>query len=184
MSHIETVPIVFNRYHVIDEIYADDVEGSWDLSPRITFQDSPHRDCEDIILRGPVYVKGMELPELHAQLECEDYESTYYPEAMAVVSRLYDHTKGQSLGRVILAKLPPGKVIHPHRDEGPVPEFYTRYHCCIQAAIGSWFIVADEAVQMLEGRIYRVDVRNGHCVINLTNQDRLHLIVDIHLGGS
>jgi aspartyl/asparaginyl beta-hydroxylase (cupin superfamily) len=83
------------------------------------------------------------------------------------------------LGRVIMTRLPPGKSIHPHRDEGPVPEFYKRFHLVVQGGDENVFMIEDEVKPMQSGEMWETDVRQMHTVINLMDQDRIHLIVDI-----
>jgi len=152
----------------------------WGKSPRVTFTGSPHRECEDIVLRGPDMTVGSTLEMLHHETECEDYAlMKYHPNAQALVTLLFDQVNGDQVGRVILTKLPPMQVIYPHRDEGPVPELYDRYHCCLQSPVGAWFIVGTQATHMKAGQAYRVDVTKNHSVVNVGDEDRIHLVIDI-----
>lgn len=166
----------FDAKKIMREI--DHIDG-WSESPRITFKGSPHRDTYDIILRGPIDPHTSDMVTLHQQLECEDYAMSIFPDIQELVSNMFDHVKGTKLGRVILAKLPPGQVVHPHADEGPVPEKYTRYHAIIQAGPGSWFLVGHAAENMTTGQVWIANVLDKHCVVNLDDEARVHLIVDI-----
>jgi len=83
------------------------------------------------------------------------------------------------LGRVILTRLAPGLTIQAHRDEGPVPEFYRRFHLVVQGGPANIFMIEDEVQVMETKEMWECDVREMHTVINLMEQDRIHLIVDI-----
>ena len=168
--------IAFDPASIMREINLVD---AWDKSPRVTFEGSPQRETEDIILRGPINAGTADLVQLHHEIECEDYAMPAFPEIRELVSDMYVHAKGVKLGRVILAKLPPGKVVYPHADEGRVPETYLRYHAIIQSGFGSWFLVGRHAMNLLTGQVCLVNVREQHCVVNLSDEDRIHLIVDI-----
>jgi hypothetical protein len=161
----------------------------WGKSPRVTFEGSPHRDTEDIILRGPVGYHSKTLQELHQELQCEDYPAT---ELMPATTRMANNLayllsspemrhldSPLRLGRVILTKLPPGKSIHPHKDEGPVPEFYRRFHLVVEGGDENVFLIADEVQIMQSGEMWECDVRQTHTVVNLMEVVRVHLIVDI-----
>ena len=160
----------------------------WGKSPRVTFPHSPHADTEDIILRGPVGFEYKTLAELHAELQCEDYPAgELMPRTMTTARNLAyllsndaerEHG-GLRLGRVIMTKLPPGKTIHPHRDEGPVPAFYRRIHLVVVGGNENIFVIGGEVQVMQAGRMWECDVRETHTVINLMDRPRIHLIVDI-----
>jgi len=173
---MQLLPMKFDAEAIMREIRHID---GWSQSPRVTFPGSPHRDTQDIILRGPIEPYTSDMPTLHRQLECEDYAMSIFPDTQELVSDMFAKNKGTKLGRVILAKLPPGGVVHPHADEGPVPEKYTRFHAIIQAGPGSWFLVGDQAENMTTGQIWIANVLDKHCVVNLDDEARVHLIVDI-----
>lgn len=160
----------------------------WGKSPRVTFPGSPHVDVEDIILRGPVGYEYKSLQELHSEMSCEDYPAGEVLTKTLVMARnlawlLSSEEErnhgGLILGRVILTKLAPGKTIHPHRDEGPVPAFYRRITMCIQGGDESIYMIGGEVQPMQSGEMWETDVREIHTVINLMEHDRIHLIVDV-----
>jgi len=169
-------PFNFNPAAIMREI---EHMHAWDRSPRITHEGSVHVDTFDTILRGPINAGIDSLPQLHQQVECEDYAISAFPDTRELVDDIYRHAKGTKLGRVILAKLPPGKVVFPHADEGRVPETYIRYHAIVQSGFGSWFLAGREATNMITGQVWIVDVSQVHAVVNLSDEDRIHLIVDI-----
>lgn len=161
----------------------------WGKSPRVMFPGSPHADTEDIILRGPVGQHTATLQELHVELQCEDYPAAeLMPKTAMLASNLAYLLSSPEmrhldsplrLGRVILTKIPPGKTIHPHADEGPVPEFYRRFHLCVEGGEFNIFMIKGEVQAMETSEMWETDVREIHTVINLMEYDRIHLIVDI-----
>jgi hypothetical protein len=161
----------------------------WGQSLRVTFPGSPHADTEDIVLRGPVGFDYKSIQELHVEIACEDYDAAeMFPLTMKIANNLAlllspiemrQLDSPLRLGRVILTKLPPMKTIHPHRDEGAVPEFYRRFHLVVEGGDENIFIVGDEIQVMQSGEMWDVDVREMHTVANTMHKNRIHLIVDI-----
>ncbi len=169
--------MTFDPASIMREI---DQENLWTRSPRVTYEGSAQRETEDIILRGPVGRHIDDLAILHQQIECEDYPAMEVMlETRELVSEIFVHAKGEKLGRVILAKLPPNAVVHPHADEGLVPETYLRYHAIINSGFGSWFLAGRHAMNLITGQVCLVNVRLQHAVVNLSDEDRIHLIVDV-----
>ena len=60
-----------------------------------------------------------------------------------------------------------------------MPGFYKRFHLVVQGGDENVFLIEDEVKIMQTGQMWETDVREMHTVINLMNQDRIHLIVDI-----
>jgi hypothetical protein len=186
MKYFHRIASTFKAEPVLEDLRSQPL--LWSKSPRVTFPGSPHVDTEDIVLRGPIGFEYKTLPELHAELQCEDYPASGMMTKTLVRARnlawllspkeTWPHG-GLRLGRVILTKIRPNLTIHPHRDEGPVPAFYRRIHLCVQGGDGNIFMIQGEVQVMQTGEIWECDVRKMHTVINLMDHDRIHLIVDI-----
>lgn len=167
------------------------MKAAWGRSPRVTYDElSPHREVEDIILRGPDpnatdNPEGRSLYEMWQEIECVNWPiARFFPYCMQISEILQTACVLHGcipprVGRVILTKLPPGGRIYEHADEGPVPAFYRRFHACLQGGSGNIFSCADQVVSMKENEIWEVDVRERHAVLNKERDDRVHLIVDI-----
>ena len=186
MKYFHKIGNCFDTTPVRRELQAQPL--AWGQSPRITFPGSPHADAYDIVLRGPVGFEYKSLAELHGELSCEDYAAAeLFPKTLALGRNLAyllsseeeRRHGGLQLGRVILTKLEPGKTIHPHRDEGPVPAFYRRIHMCVQGGDENVMIIHDETKPMQTSEMWEVDVRHLHTAINLMEWNRIHLIVDV-----
>lgn len=187
MKYFHKIGNSFDATPVLEELHSQPL--LWGRSPRVTFPGSPHADTQDIILRGPVGADYKDLQELYVELACEDYEAgELMPRSLEMAKNLAYLLSSPEmrhldsplrLGRVIMTKLPPGKTIHPHADEGPVPAFYRRFHLCVFGGDENIFMIQGEVCPMQTGEMWETDVREMHTVINLMEYDRVHLIVDI-----
>lgn len=149
--------------------------GLWNQDPtRTSFQGSPHKQVEDILLRfGNPNLQDLQAWDRPAMAKVTGAKAL----AMAVMYAM----GGVQLGRVVITKLAPGGKVDPHPDEGPYAEFYTRYHVVLQGLPGSMFHCGDEAVQMQTGELWWFDSRTEHWVANNSREDRIHMIVDVRI---
>lgn len=187
MKYFRRVGTTFNTEPIRKELKSQPL--LWGKSPRVMFPGSPHADTEDIILRGPTGFEYKTIEELHVELACDDYPAgELMKQTMRIAHNLAWLLSPEEmrhldsplrLGRVIMTKLSPGKTIHPHRDEGPVPEFYRRLHLVIEGGDENIFMIEGEVKPMQSGEMWDTDVRQMHTVINLMDHDRIHLIADI-----
>jgi len=152
----------------------------WDSFPlRTSFEDSPHVQAHDIVLRAQD-PDAHTLNQAYEKLECIDLmPSQRLPEANPLIYGLMARVGGQRLGRVIITMLEPGKVILPHEDTGPNAEYYDRFHVVLQGMPGSIFRIGDEKVMMQSGDIWWINNTVDHECINNSADDRIHMIIDI-----
>lgn len=101
------------------------------------------------------------------------------PEARPLVFNLMAVVQGERLGRVMINKLIPGGVIYPHADTPVHAEYWDRFHIVLQSAPGSNFRAGDEWVHMVTGDVWWFNNRIEHEVINNSDTERIHMIVDI-----
>ena len=187
MNYFHKVGQSFSPFPILDELHSQPL--LWGKSPRVVFPGSPHVDTQDIVLRGPVGMHTASLQEMHVEIACEDYPAgELMPLTLGIANNLAYLLSSDEmrhldsplrLGRVIMTKIEPGKTIHPHADEGPVPEFYRRFHLCIEGGEYNIFMIRGEVQAMEAGEMWETDVREIHTVVNLMETDRIHLIVDI-----
>lgn len=187
MKYFHKIGNSFDATPIRNELHSQPL--LWGNSPRTTFKGSPHVDTQDIILRGPDGFEYKTLEELHQELACVDYPAgELMPKTLTIAYNLayllsspeMQHLDSPlRLGRVIMTKIRPGKTVHPHRDEGPVPAFYRRFHLCVEGGDENIFMIGGEVKPMQSGEMWECDVREMHTVINLMETDRVHLIVDI-----
>lgn len=142
---------------------------------RTTFDGTPHSEVDDIILR----FGGLDGDDL----QCYDRSiMTKLPGAKQHALRLLYALGGSQLGRVVITRLQPGHKILPHADTmGEYAKFYSRYHIVLQGFPGSLFTCGDETVNMLSGETWWFDPSAEHSVKNNSQDDRVHMLVDIRI---
>jgi len=82
-------------------------------------------------------------------------------------------------GQVLLVKLLSGMDIAPHKDSGDYLGASRRHHIPIITSQKVRFGVGDEEVEMLSGQCWEINNNRTHYVINNSETDRVHLIIDI-----
>lgn len=150
----------------------------WDwLNVRRLFPLSQHYDTSDIILRANSVVVPQSFDIFMNGLEMVDYFPSFVMrDVMALAHRL---ALGERLGRVMLTRLPSGKSIGAHIDQGAYAEAHDRYHFCLTTNDGCVFHSGGESQHMAAGEIWWFDNRVLHSVDNFGETDRVHLIVDV-----
>lgn len=79
--------------------------------------------------------------------------------------------------RVMLAKLPAGASIHPHKDN--FASYYVhKIHVPLLTNLETIFHVEENQMQMKVGNIIEVNNKKGHAVHNNGTTDRIHLIFE------
>lgn len=145
---------------------------------RSTHPLSPHHNVDDIWLWFN--------PEREdASAIVDDLEVVPYPaweklpQVRSIVLDVMRRVEGTRLGRVIITRLPPGKTIPVHVDEGAPATYYTRYQLALQCLPGALFESGGEVIQFRMGDVWQVDNRVRHSVVNNSADDRIVLIMDI-----
>jgi hypothetical protein len=91
----------------------------------------------------------------------------------------YGYTHG-AFPRVMLARMAPGGVIHPHRDENPAAKWPHKIHVPIQTNEGVTFYVDGVGYRLEEGEAVEVNNMGVHAVENRGETDRIHLIFEYY----
>lgn len=160
---------------------------------RTSFSGSPHTSVDDILLRfndlepyRRISPDGKTMSEYVGAVN-DEHESICHPawgkllECHSIVFDLMHYLKAFRLGRILITRLPAGKIINPHKDGDAHAEYYERYHIILQNNPGSIFKCGDEQVQMCAGEIWWFQNAIEHSVLNYSNDDRLTMIVDLRL---
>jgi hypothetical protein len=118
----------------------------------------------------------------HLGLECNDTpDFEKLPEARPLVAWVMARLGAERLGRVLLAKLPPGGRVYPHDDAGLYVDYYKRVVIPIQSDAGNWSRIGDEFMMMPVGEAWIYDYKTEHEAMNESNDDRVHLFIDVKL---
>lgn len=150
------------------------------------YPQGPFGEVESIMLRFPVKTV------VETQKELEEYgrsdgqhESIDYPpykllhEARPIVNWLMARVQGERLGRVMINNVHPGGKIFPHADTPAHADYYSRFHVVLQSAPGVDFRCGDERAYFETGSVFWFNNKLEHEVINNSDRDRIHMIVDI-----
>ncbi|MFB9952030.1 aspartyl/asparaginyl beta-hydroxylase domain-containing protein [Rhizobium puerariae] len=101
------------------------------------------------------------------------------PQLRTIIFDLMRTVEGVQLGRVIITRLPPGKTITPHVDQGAPATWFNRYQIALQSLPGALFHIGDETVNFRSGDVWMIDNQTEHSVVNNSTDDRIVCIVDI-----
>lgn len=163
-----------------------------------TFPQGPFGEIDSIICRFPPRAVAATQEEADAlmatpgydQHECEDLPIYgKLPEVRQLVMNLFGFVGGTRLGRVIINRVKPGGQIFKHADTIDHANYWHRHHICLQSAPGVEFTAGDENIWIAPGQAYWFDngkggpddVRPEHSVMNKSETDRIHLVVDIRI---
>jgi hypothetical protein len=91
----------------------------------------------------------------------------------------YGYARG-AFPRMMLARMAPGGVIHPHRDENPAAKWPHKIHVPIQTNDDVTFYVDGVGYYFGEGEAVEVNNMGVHAVKNLGATDRIHLIFEYY----
>lgn len=143
---------------------------------RTTFNKGyPFKECDDIILQ----YNDLSQPEID-WLETVPFPMMYLmPAARRAAHALMGAVSGDRLGRVIIARLPPGGHIDAHPDSPHMCSYYNRYHICLEDNDKTEFRCGDEYFRPNVGDIFWFNNALEHEVWNNGTTDRLTLIIDI-----
>lgn len=98
---------------------------------------------------------------------------------MASATAPYEYTRG-AFPRVMLARMAPGGVIHPHRDQNPAASWPHKIHVPLQTNEGVTFYVGRQGYHLAEGCAFEVNNMGLHAVRNEGASDRIHLIFEYY----
>jgi hypothetical protein len=98
---------------------------------------------------------------------------------LTVATTDYGYARG-AFPRVMLARMAPGGVIHPHRDENPAAKWPHKIHVPIQTNANVTFYVDGVGYAFAEGEAVEVNNMGVHAVKNLGTTDRIHLIFEYY----
>jgi Aspartyl/Asparaginyl beta-hydroxylase len=101
-----------------------------------------------------------------------------FPRTLEFVHRLARRFYGVP-GRAVVVRLPPRGRVYEHIDRGLYYQLRSRYHLVLKSVAGSRLRAGPEEVRMLEGELWWFDNRLPHEASNDSDEDRIHLIVDI-----
>jgi hypothetical protein len=97
--------------------------------------------------------------------------------AQATAAYGYEHG---DFPRVMLARMAPGGVIHPHRDQNPAAKWPHKVHVPLQTNDEVIFFIDGTGYHLGEGEAVEVNNMGLHAVENRGTADRIHLIFEYY----
>ena len=146
---------------------------------RKDYPGSPHAQCDDIWLR---FQDQSEKPEGFNidEHECINFDAWWkLPAAKPIIFGILHQVEGERLGRIVVTRLKPGGMIHPHADGGSPATYYERYQVALNCNPGVGFTCGSEAIEQHTGDIWWFDNTQVHGVVNNSDDDRVVMIVDV-----
>jgi hypothetical protein len=98
---------------------------------------------------------------------------------LAAATRDYGYVRGD-FPRVMLARMAPGGVIHPHRDTNPAAKWPHKIHVPLVTNDQVTFFVDGTGYHFVEGEAVEVNNMATHAVTNQSQRDRIHLIFEYY----
>lgn len=157
---------------------------------RTEYPGTPHVDVDDILIRYTAPDKLTTTTKVMG-----DDKPVWYPtrdiltEAKPLIKGIMAATGAYELGRVIISRIPPGGKINPHRDgdgEYVLQDDIARYHVVLQGSVGNLYRCGEgtkespkEEVHMITGDVWWFNAHHCHDVLNASEDDRIHLMVDV-----
>lgn len=98
---------------------------------------------------------------------------------LAAATAPYGYARG-AFPRVMLARMAPGGVIHPHRDQNPAAKWPHKIHVPLKTNEDVTFFVEGVGYHFREGEAVEVNNMGLHAVENRGASDRIHLIFEYY----
>lgn len=98
---------------------------------------------------------------------------------LAQATAPYGYKRG-AFPRVMLARMAPGGVIHPHLDTGPAAQWVHKIHVPLQTNEGVIFFQEDNPHHFDVGEAVEVNNMDAHSVQNRGSTERIHLIFEYY----
>jgi hypothetical protein len=99
--------------------------------------------------------------------------------ALSAATAPYGYVRG-AYPRVMLARMAPGGIIHPHRDENPAAKWPHKIHIPLLTNEDVTFYVDGVGYGLPEGIAVEINNMGVHAVENRGDTDRIHLIFEYY----
>jgi hypothetical protein len=148
----------------------------WDQHPwRTEHPRSPHREASDI------WVRYNAIENLGPHFN-DPHEAVWYPvagllpSAQKLAETVMEAVGGAKLGGVLITKIPAGKQVYPHVDQGWHALHYEKFAVQLAGNSEQSFCFDDACLSALPGELYQFNNQARHWVLNPTTQQRVTLI--------
>jgi len=177
MHPINKINIEFNVKKLKSWLMTCDLWGEY---PQRASGNSPHKEMTDIWARYKNPKECIESGDWSSfGLEHESEWLKDIPYIKDICNAIMQKTEGERLGGVLITKLPPGKEIEAHVDQGWHAEYYDKYFVSIKNGEGASFCFDGIEITPTEGEVYAFRNDVTHWVKNNSESDRIAMIVCI-----
>jgi hypothetical protein len=164
----------------LDEITAN--SELWTVDTSRQEKISKQRETHAIALRSHADYASLDSRVRRAKPVRYRGEPSPMCERLPLASEYVDQLVGSmdgTMGRAVMTNLKPNGTIYPHTDDGLYWLLRDRYHLVLKSAAGSLFKAGGEEVRMQEGELWWFDPTVPHEAFNDSDEDRIHIIVDV-----
>jgi len=158
--------------HVIDKISTELLNAVIEELPPVEQWPTTSRDSHHILDQGRSLIMR---DHLHRDTDLREE----FTNLEAVVTRILGLEFGTVPGKIVVAYLPPGKVIKSHRDGGEYYKYHNRIHLPLVTSEKVFMTIEGNDYFMKPGDIYLFQNLRRHGVRNESGKGRIHLIVDV-----
>lgn len=154
----------------------------WDtIHHRTSHPQSPHREVSDIWVRyNPIENYKGDMQAFNDVHFPDWYPvATQLPEAVRIANELLMQVSGIDLGAVLITKIPAGKQVYPHIDQGWHARHFEKFAVQVQGNSKQAFHFKNEDLVTHDGDLFWFDNAYPHWVTNDSDEDRVTLIVCI-----
>jgi aspartyl/asparaginyl beta-hydroxylase (cupin superfamily) len=154
----------------------------WDtIRHRTEHPQSPHREVSDIWVRyNPIENFHGDMQQFNAEHTSQWYPvAEQLPEAVRIADLLMAELQGKFLGAVLITKIPPGKQVYAHVDQGWHARYFEKFAVTIKGDDEQAFFFENEYLVTHPGDLWWFDNSHPHWVSNNSDEDRITLIVCI-----
>ena len=149
----------------------------WNQHTKRTIEStSPHREADDIWCRYST-TPDQEGP----------HESVWYPASNLlpalddIIYGVMGLVRADALGGILITRIPAGKRVHPHIDQGWHAQYYDKIAVSIAAHPQQHFCYKDGKYSSAPGDIFWFNNRHSHWVENNSPVDRITLIICVRM---
>lgn len=144
---------------------------------------NPHQRIQDIIVRFNDWRNWtgdrMKFNERHESVWWAAYEKLPYVKPLVFdLMRMYE---AESLGMVLITRIPPHCEVAKHTDAGWHAQQYLKFAVQLKSAPSQKFCYDGYSIETAPGDLYAFDNSKPHWVENPTDQDRWTLIICLRL---
>lgn len=163
----------------------EELVAELDASPDLWNQHAPRREQYAHAGISDIWVRYNDWANYRGDLAAfnEPHRSVWYPAFSRLpaikpaLSAVLRRAGGGRLGGVLITRVPPGRRVAPHIDGGWHASYYDKYALQLKGNADQAFCFEGHALSAEPGELYTFDNSKLHWVYNMSDEDRMTLIV-------